>query len=82
MQDWNGHWGQLAARGGELTDISPDTLRGNQVLPAASRKAARQEPKIVELIIVAIALNAGSAMLYLARALDAVTATQSVQPPL
>ena len=106
MLDWNTYRQQLTVRIGEITKISPDTVKGYQILSAAARKTNQLEPKVRELISlavavtvrcdgcislhtaaaarygatreeivealgVAIALNAGAALVYSTRVLDA-----------
>jgi AhpD family alkylhydroperoxidase len=106
MQDWNTQREALLGRVGEYAKLSPDTVRGLGMMDAAGAKTGKLEPKIRELIAlavavttrcdgciavhtknavargatreeiaealgVAIALNAGAAMTYTARVLDA-----------
>jgi len=106
MQDWNGYRDRLLEKVGDLAKLSPDTVRGVVALDGAAGKTARLEPKVHELIAlavavttrcdgcisvhtkkaadhgatreeiaealgVAIALNAGAALTYSARVLDA-----------
>jgi AhpD family alkylhydroperoxidase len=110
MQDWSVYRKQLASRVGEIAKLSPDTLRGEQLLAGAGQKADHLGAKTRELIAlavavttrcdgciafhaeaavkhgatreevaealgVAVALNAGAALVYSARALDAVEAS-------
>lgn len=105
MQDWNTYRDAVLGRVGEYAKLSPDTVRGFQMLDGAAAKTGRLEPKIHELIAlavavttrcdgciaihtkaavahgasreeisealgVAIALNAGAALVYTARVLD------------
>jgi AhpD family alkylhydroperoxidase len=116
MLDWNTYRQELVARIGEIGHLSPDTLRGYQLLSGAAGKKGRLDAKTVELIAlavavttrcdgcitthvkaalghgatreeiadalgVAVALNAGAAMVYSARALDAVAATEAQTGP-
>lgn len=112
MLDWNAYRKELSARVGEIATLSPDTVRGYQVLAGAARKNGRLDDKTAELIAlavsvttrcdgciavhteaaikhgatreeiadalgVAVALNAGAAMVYSARVLDAVAASET-----
>jgi len=109
MQDWNSFRDALGARVGEYAKLSPDTLRGLQVLEGAANKTGKLEPKFRELIAlavavttrcdgciafhakaaashgaskeeiaealgVAVALNAGAAVVFSARVMDALAA--------
>lgn len=109
MLDWLAYLKELLARIGEIGKLSPDTLRGYQVLSAAGSKTNHLDAKTRELISlavavttrcdgcitvhtdaalkqgatreeiaealgVAVAMNAGAAMVYSARVLDAVAA--------
>ena len=106
MQDWNAYRDALLGRVGEYAKLSPDVMRGLQILDGGAAKTRRLEPKVHELIAlavavttrcdgciavhtkaaaekgasreeiaealgVAIALNAGAALTYSARVLDA-----------
>ena len=78
MLDWNAYRQELFARIGEIGQLSPDTLRGYQTLAGAAGKNGYLDAKTIELIAlaVAVALNAGAAMVFSARAMDAVAAAQ------
>ncbi|MBP0595084.1 carboxymuconolactone decarboxylase family protein [Paraburkholderia sp. LEh10] len=113
MNDWTAQRTALLARIGEFAKLSPDVVRGIGTMDAAAIKTGRLEPKIHELIAlavavttrcdgciavhtrhavdkgatreeiaealgVAIALNAGAAMTYTARVLDAHAALTNV----
>lgn len=82
MLDWNTYRIELLSRIGDIAAISPDTLRGYQTLSGAARKNGRLDAKTVELIAlaVAVALNAGAAMVYSAHALNAVAAVETKAP--
>ncbi len=77
MLDWNNYRQQLTVRIGEIAKLSPDTIKGYQALTAAGQKtnlparhgASREE--IAEAIGVATAVNAGAALVYSTRVLDA-----------
>jgi AhpD family alkylhydroperoxidase len=106
MQDWNNYRDQLITKVGELAEQSPDIVRGLVTIENAASKTGHLEPKIHELIAlavavttrcdgcisvhtkkavehgatvaeisealgVAVALNAGAALTYSARVLDA-----------
>ncbi len=112
MLDWNAYRTELMSRIGEIASLSPDTVRGYQVLSGAAQQNGRLDAKTVELIAlavavttrcdgciavhsqaalkhgathaeiadalaVAVALNAGAALVYSARVMDAVTAAES-----
>ncbi|MBB3008595.1 carboxymuconolactone decarboxylase family protein [Cupriavidus alkaliphilus] len=106
MKDWNAYRDALLARVGEFAQQSPDVIRGLQTIDNAAVKTGHLEPKMHELIAlavavttrcdgcisvhtrkavehgatlgeisealgVAVALNAGAALTYSARVLDA-----------
>lgn len=106
MQDWNQYRESLLARVGDFAKQSPDVVRGLTTIDNAAAKTGYLEPKIHELIAlavavttrcdgcitvhtkkavehgatlaeisealgVAVALNAGAALTYSARVLDA-----------
>jgi AhpD family alkylhydroperoxidase len=109
MQDWNAYRDALVSRVGEYATLSPDVMRGLQTMEGAAQKTGLLEPKVHELIAlavavttrcdgcisvhtknasahgatreeiaealgVAISLNAGAALTYSARVLDAFAA--------
>ncbi|QBP12522.1 carboxymuconolactone decarboxylase family protein [Cupriavidus metallidurans] len=109
MQDWNTFRDSLWERVGEYGHLSPDVMRGLMVVDGAAGKTRHLDPKVHELIAlavavttrcdgciathakratdmgltpneiaealgVAISLNAGAALTYSARVLDAVAA--------
>jgi AhpD family alkylhydroperoxidase len=109
MLDWNGYYGELIARIGDLSKLSPDTVRGYQALSGANAKTSKLGEKtrqlislavavttrcdgcitvhsdaalkagatkeeIAEALGVAVAMNAGAALVYSTRVLDAVAA--------
>ncbi len=113
MNDWNAQRTALLGRVAEFAKLSPDVVRGIGTMDAAAAKTGKLEPKIHELIAlavavttrcdgciavhtkhavdkgatreeiaealgVAIALNAGAAMTYTARVLDAHAALTNV----
>lgn len=106
MKDWNDYRTDLLERVGDLAKQSPDITRGLGIIDGAAAKTGHLEPKIHELIAlavavttrcdgcitvhtkkavelgaskeeitealgVAIALNAGAALVYSARVLEA-----------
>ncbi|MEM5310583.1 carboxymuconolactone decarboxylase family protein [Paraburkholderia sp. JHI869] len=113
MQDWNLYRDAMLARVGEYARITPDVMRGLMTIDGAAAKTGKLEPKMHELIAlavavttrcdgciavhtkkaveldatieeisealgVAIALNAGAALTYSARVLDAHAALPKV----
>ena len=58
MLDWNEYRKQLAAGVKQIGQLSPDTVKGY----------------VAEALGVAVAVNAGAAMVYSARVMDAVAA--------
>ena len=107
--DWNDYQQQLLKRIGDVGRLSPETMRGYRALGEAGAKTAKLDPKIRELIAlavavtrqcdgcivthtdaalkhgatreeiaealgVAIAVNAGAALVFSARVMDAVSA--------
>ncbi|WDG08976.1 carboxymuconolactone decarboxylase family protein [Vibrio campbellii] len=106
MKDWNTYRDELLAKVGDLANNTPDVVRGLVTMENAAVKSGQLEPKLHELIAlavavttrcdgciavhtkkavehgateaeiaealsVAIALNAGAALTYSARVLDA-----------
>ena len=113
MQDWNLYRDAMLARVGEYARTTPDVMRGLMTIDGAAAKTGKLEPKMHELIAlavavttrcdgciavhtkkaveldatieeisealgVAIALNAGAALTYSARVLDAHAALPKV----
>ena len=107
MNDWNQYRNQLMKKIGDFAKESPDVVNGLVTMDASAAKTGHLEPKIHELIAlavavttrcdgciavhskkavehgatkqeiaealgVAVALNAGAAMTYSARVLDAI----------
>jgi AhpD family alkylhydroperoxidase len=112
MLDWNEYQKEIGSRLGELSKLSPDTLRGYQTLSAANSqtsklgektrqlislavavttrcdgcivfhteaalKAGATKEEISEALGVAVAMNAGAALIYSTRVLDAAGAKSS-----
>jgi AhpD family alkylhydroperoxidase len=109
MLDWNDYKNQLTGRIGELSKLSPDTVKGYMTLSGANvqtthlgektrqlislavavttrcdgcitfhtdaaLKAGASKDEISEALGVAVAMNAGAALVYSTRVLDAVEA--------
>ncbi|HVO58877.1 MAG TPA: carboxymuconolactone decarboxylase family protein [Dongiaceae bacterium] len=109
MLDWNGYKAELSTRIGELSKLSPDTVKGYLALSAANAQttklgektrqlislavavttrcdgcitfhtdaalnAGASKEEISEALGVAVAMNAGAALVYSTRVLDAVEA--------
>jgi len=109
MMDWNQYHKEIGARIGDLMKLSPDTVRGYQMLSAAGSKTNHLDEKTRQLISLAVAvttrcdgcivvhtdaalkagakkeeiaealgvadgMNAGAALVYSTRVLDAVDA--------
>jgi AhpD family alkylhydroperoxidase len=109
MLDWNDYKNQLTGRIGELSKLSPDTVKGYLTLSGANAqtthlgektrqlislavavttrcdgcitfhtdaalKAGASKDEISEALGVAVAMNAGAALVYSTRVLDAVEA--------
>lgn len=110
MMDWNAYRKSLVSTLGEIGQISPDILKANALISAAApakptldpklrelvamavavttrcdgcitvhadaaRKAGATKEELVEVLSIAIALNAGAALVYSARAVDAFEAS-------
>src|SRR5208337_413293 len=58
MHDWNGYRKQLAAGVKELSETTPDTVKGYMALSGAGQKKDLLGPKIRELIALAVAVTA------------------------
>jgi AhpD family alkylhydroperoxidase len=113
MLDWNEYQKEVGARLGELSKLSPDTLKGYLTLSGANGKttllgektrqlislavavttrcdgcivfhtdaalkAGASKEEISEALGVAVAMNAGAALIYSTRVLDAVEAKATV----
>ena len=57
MHDWNSYRTELMSRVGELSKLTPDTLRGLQLMEGAGAKTGKLDPKIHELIALAVAVT-------------------------
>jgi AhpD family alkylhydroperoxidase len=113
MLDWNNYQKEIGGKLGELSKLSPDTLKGYLTLSAANAKttllgektrqlislavavttrcdgcivfhtdaalkAGASKEEISEALGVAVAMNAGAALIYSTRVLDAVEAKSAV----
>lgn len=57
MQDWNGYRESLLARVGDYAKQSPEVMRGLAIMDSAAAKSGHLEPKIHELISLAVAVT-------------------------
>lgn len=57
MQDWNAYRDALLGRVGEFSKLSPDVLRGLHTVESSATKTGKLEPKIHELIALAVAVT-------------------------
>src|SRR5215475_7869147 len=57
MQDWNTQRTALLGRVSEYAKLSPDTVRGLGMMDGAGNKAGHLEPKMHELIALAVAIT-------------------------
>jgi AhpD family alkylhydroperoxidase len=57
MQDWNTYRNALIERVGEFGKHNPDVLRGLDVVNGAAAKTGKLEPKVHELIALAVAVT-------------------------
>lgn len=57
MLDWNEYQKELGSRIGELAKLSPDTVRGYQMLSAANSKTGKLDEKTRQLISLAVAVT-------------------------
>lgn len=57
MQDWNGYHDQLMGRIGTLANMNADVLRGLETIGGSAVKTGKLEPKIHELIALAVAVT-------------------------
>jgi AhpD family alkylhydroperoxidase len=113
MLDWNNYQKEIGGKLGELSKLSPDTLKGYLTLSGANAKttllgektrqlislavavttrcdgcivfhtdaalkAGASKEEITEALGVAVAMNAGAALIYSTRVLDAVEAKGAV----
>ena len=57
MMDWNGYRQQVIAGVGGFAKLSPDTVKGYGALSGAALRTGQFDPKIHELIAVAVAIT-------------------------
>ena len=57
MQDWNTYRDSLLQRVGDVAKLTPDVMRGLMTIEGAAMKSGRLEPKIHELIAMAVAVT-------------------------
>ena len=57
MHDWNNYRQQVVAGVGEITKLSPDTVKGYATLGGAGAKTGRLDAKTRELIALAVAVS-------------------------
>ena len=57
MLDWNAYHKQVLAGVGVIAKISPDIVKGYQTLGGAAGKTGRLDPKVNELIALAVAVT-------------------------
>src|SRR5437879_13266999 len=57
MMDWNQYHKEIGARIGDLMKLSPDTVRGYQMLSAAGSKTNHLDEKTRQLISLAVAVT-------------------------
>lgn len=57
MQDWNAYRDALIGRVGDFARLSPDVLRGLNTIEGSGGKSGKLEPKIHELIALAVAVT-------------------------
>lgn len=57
MQDWNAFRDTLMSRVGDIAKLSPDVLRGLHTIESSATKTGTLEPKVHELIALAVAVT-------------------------
>ncbi|WP_345773583.1 carboxymuconolactone decarboxylase family protein [Aquamicrobium sp. NLF2-7] len=57
MQDWNAYRDVLIGRVGDFSKQSPDVLRGLNTIEGSASKTGNLEPKVHELIALAVAVT-------------------------
>ncbi|WP_300751271.1 carboxymuconolactone decarboxylase family protein [Janthinobacterium sp.] len=57
MQDWNTYRDSLLQRVGDVATLTPDVMRGLMAIEGAAVKSGKLEPKIHELIALAVAVT-------------------------
>ena len=57
MQDWNGYRDVLMSRVGEFAKLSPDSMKGLMMVEQGVTKSGLLDPKVMELIALAVAVT-------------------------
>lgn len=57
MQDWNAYRESLLGRVGEFAKLNPDVLRGLHTVEGGAAKTGKLDPKMHELIALAVAVT-------------------------
>jgi len=57
MQDWNAYRDSLLGRVGDFAKLNPDVLRGLHTIENSAVKTEKLEPKVHELIALAVAVT-------------------------
>lgn len=57
MQDWNAYRDALLAKVGDYATLSPDVMRGLMVIEGSAVKTGKLEPKMHELIALAVGVT-------------------------
>ncbi len=57
MQDWSAYRDVLLNRVGDFAKLSPDVMRGLQTIESSAAKTGKLEPKMHELIALAVAVT-------------------------
>lgn len=57
MQDWNSYRDSLLARIGDYAEQNPDVMQGLATIENAAAKSGKLEPKVHELIALAVAVT-------------------------
>lgn len=57
MQDWNSYRDALIGRVGDFAKLSPDVLRGLNTIEGSGNKTGHLEPKMHEIIALAVAVT-------------------------
>ena len=57
MQDWNGYRDVLMSRVGEFAKLSPDSMKGLMMVEHSVTKSGLLDPKVMELIALAVAVT-------------------------
>lgn len=57
MQDWNAYRDALIGRVGDFAKLSPEVLRGLNMIEGSGNKTGKLEPKMHEIIALAVAVT-------------------------